>query len=203
MTSFDDLLSQVPVAQIADKLGVDQATANTAISAAIPVLLGGFQAQAGNPDAAAHLEGEIAKQPEDLLEGGVNIDQVDTTAGNQVVEQTFGAEKNTVMSALGNVGGSAITQDLMSKLLPMLAPIVLAYVGKKMLGGAGAGGGAATGAQAGGGGIGDILGSLLGGATGGGQGGSGGLGDILGKAVGQNAGSVLGNVLGGLLGGKK
>lgn len=203
MTSFDDLLSQVPVAQIADKLGVDQATATTAIGAAIPVLLGGFQAKAGNPDAAAHLEGEIAKQPDDLLEGGVDIEQVDTTAGNQVVEQTFGAETNTVMSALGNVGGSAITQDLMSKLLPMLAPIVLAYVGKKMLGGAGAGGGAATGTQASGGGIGDILGSLLGGATGGGQGGSGGLGDILGKAVGQNAGSVLGNVLGGLLGGKK
>ncbi|GAB4582920.1 DUF937 domain-containing protein [Nocardia sp. IFM 10818] len=197
MTSFDDLLSQVPVAQIADKLGVDQATATTAISAAIPVLLGGLQAKASNPDAATEIEGAIAKQPDDLLDGGVNIDQVDVAGGGKIVDQTFGAEKNTVMSALGNVGGSNITQDLMGKLLPMLAPIVLAYIGKKAMGGGGA-----AGTQAGGGGLGDILGSLLGGATGGK--GGGGLGDILGSALGgKDAGNVLGNVLGGLLGGKK
>ncbi|WP_067531062.1 DUF937 domain-containing protein [Nocardia crassostreae] len=197
MTSFDDLLSQVPVAQIADKLGVDQATATTAISAAIPVLLGGLQAKASNPDAATEIEGQIAKQPDDLLDGGVNIDQVDVAGGDKIVDQTFGAEKNTVMSALGNVGGSNITQDLMGKLLPMLAPIVLAYIGKKAMGG-----GASTQAAGGGGGLGDILGSLLGGATGGK--GGGGLGDILGSALGgKDAGNVLGNVLGGLLGGKK
>ncbi|WP_067704119.1 DUF937 domain-containing protein [Nocardia jejuensis] len=202
MTSFDDLLSQVPVAQIADKLGVDQATATTAIGAAIPVLLGGFQAKASNPDAASELEGEIAKQPAGLLDGGVDLEQVDVSNGHQIVDQTFGAEKNTVMSALGNVGDSKVTQDLMAKLLPMLAPIVLAYLGKKVLGG---GGGAATDTAAssgGGGGLGDILGSLLGGATSGGKA-SGGLGDVLGDALGKNAGNVLGSVLGGLLGGKK
>ncbi|WP_040803518.1 DUF937 domain-containing protein [Nocardia concava] len=196
MTSFDDLLSQVPVAQIAEKLGVDEATAKTAIDAAVPVLLGGFQAQAGNPETGLNLENEVANQPHALLDGGVDIDQVDTNSGSQIVDQTFGAEKNTVISALGNVGGSAISQDLMGKLLPMLAPIVLAYLGKKALGGGG--GGAA--AESSSGGIGDILGSLLGGATGGNK--SGGLGDILGKAMGQNAGNVLGNVLGGLLGKK-
>ncbi|MRH91447.1 DUF937 domain-containing protein [Nocardia sp. SYP-A9097] len=198
MTSFDDLLSNVPVGQIADKLGVDEATATTAINAAIPVLLGGFQAQAGNPDVGLNLEGEVANQPLGLLDGGVDIDQVDTDNGSQIIDQTFGTEKNTVISALGNVGGGN-AQDLMAKLLPMLAPIVLAYLGKKALGG----GGVATGgdaAAASGGGIGDILGSLLGGATGGK--GGGGLGDILGKAVGQNAGNVLGNVLGGLFGKK-
>ncbi|WP_405488631.1 DUF937 domain-containing protein [Nocardia sp. NBC_00511] len=198
MTSFDDLLSNVPVAQIAEKLGVDEATAKTAISAAVPVLLGGFQAQAGNPETGLNLENEVANQPHALLDGGVDMNQVNTDNGSQIVDQTFGAEKNTVISALGNVGGSNISQDLMGKLLPMLAPIVLAYLGKKALGG-GSGGAAAQ--SGGGGGIGDILGSLLGGATGG-QGGSGGLGDILGKAMGQNAGNVLGNVLGGLLGKK-
>ncbi|MEV6095343.1 DUF937 domain-containing protein [Nocardia sp. NPDC051981] len=192
MTSFDDLLSNVPVAQIAERLGVDEATAKTAIDAAVPVLLGGFQAQAGNPEVGMNLEHEVAGQPHGLLDGGVDMNQVDISNGSQIVDQTFGAEKTTVISALGNVGGSNISQDLMSKLLPMLAPIVLAYLGKKALGGGAAG-------QSGGG-IGDLLGSLLGGATGGNSG--GGLGDILGKAAGQNAGSVLGNVLGGLLGRK-
>ncbi|MET8422815.1 DUF937 domain-containing protein [Nocardia sp. NPDC004860] len=194
MTSFDDLLSNVPVAQIAERLGVDEATAKTAIDAAVPVLLGGFQTQAGNPEVGLNLEHEVAGQPHSLLDGGVDMSQVDIANGSQIVDQTFGAEKNTVLSALGNVGGNNISQDLMSKLLPMLAPIVLAYLGKKALGG----GDGAAGRS--GGGIGDLLGSLLSGATGGNSG--GGLGDILGKAVGQNAGSVLGNVLGGLLGKK-
>ncbi|MGW4117097.1 DUF937 domain-containing protein [Nocardia sp. NPDC004711] len=193
MTSFDDLLSHVPVAQIAERLGVDEATAKTAIDAAVPVLLGGFQAQAGNPEVGLNLENEVAGQPHGLLDGGVDMSQVDIANGSQIVDQTFGADKNTVISALGNVGGNNISQDLMSKLLPMLAPIVLAYLGKKALGG-----GDGTAGQSGG--IGDLLGSLLGGATGGNSG--GGLGDILGKAVGQNAGSVLGKVLGGLLGKK-
>lgn len=201
MTSFDDLLSNVPVAQIADKLGVDEATATTAINAAIPVLLGGFQAQAGNPEVGLNLEGEVANHPLGLLDGGVDIDQVDTATGSQIVDQTFGTEKNTVISALGG-GGGAQGQELMAKLLPMLAPIVIAYLGKKMLGGGAAAPADTAAAGGSGGGIGDILGSLLGGATGG-KGGAGGLSDILGKAVGQNAGSVLGNVLGGLLGGKK
>ncbi|MFE2993750.1 DUF937 domain-containing protein [Nocardia sp. NPDC059246] len=194
MNSFDDLLSNVPVAQIAERLGVDEATAKTAIDAAVPVLLGGFQAQAGNPEVGLNLENEVAGQPHGLLDGGVDMDQVDVSNGSQIVDQTFGAEKSTVISALGNVGGNNISQDLMGKLLPMLAPIVLAYLGKKALGGGDGGAGQS------GGGIGDLLGSLLGGATGGNSG--GGLGDILGKAVGQNAGSVLGNVLGGLLGKK-
>lgn len=199
MTSFDDLLSRVPIAQIAEQLGVDEATAKTAVDAAVPVLLGGFQAQAGNPEVGLNLENEVANQPLGLLDGGVDMSQVDVSNGSQIVDQTFGAEKNTVISALGNVGGNNISQDLMGKLLPMLAPIVLAYLGKKMLGGGG--GAAAQPGAAGGGGLGDILGSLLGGATSG-QGGAGGLGDILGKAMGENAGGVLGSVLGGLLGKK-
>lgn len=201
MTSFDDLLSQVPVSQIAGKLGVDEATANTAIQAAIPVLLGGLQAKASNPEAAAAIEGEIAKQPDDLLEGGVNIEQVDVDGGHQIVDQTFGTEKNTVISALGDVGGAG-GNDLMAKLMPMLAPIVLAYLGKKVMGGGAAGGGTAAAESGGAGGLGDILGGLLGGATGK-SGGAGGLGGALGDALGKNAGNVLGNVLGGLLGGKK
>ncbi|MTE11308.1 DUF937 domain-containing protein [Nocardia aurantiaca] len=192
MTSFDDLLANVPVAQIAEKLGVDEATAKTAIDAAVPVLLGGFQTQAGNPDVGLNLENEVANQPHGLLDGGVDIDQVDVVNGSQIVDQTFGADKNTVINALGNVGGSDISQDLIGRLLPMLAPIVLAYLSGKALGG--------VAAEPGGGGLGDILGGLLGGATGGNTGGD--LGSILGKAVGRNAGSALGTVLGDLLGKK-
>ncbi|MFQ6397792.1 DUF937 domain-containing protein [Nocardia sp. KC 131] len=53
MTSFDDLLSQVPITQIAEKLGVDENTATTAVKAALPTLLGGLQANTAQPEGAA------------------------------------------------------------------------------------------------------------------------------------------------------
>ena len=74
---------------------------------------------------------------------------------------------------LGNVGGAG-GEGLISKLLPLLAPIVMSYLAKKL------GGGGAD--QAGGGGLGDLLGGILGGQAGGAAG--GGLGDLLGGLLG-------------------
>ncbi|MFE3542578.1 DUF937 domain-containing protein [Nocardia sp. NPDC059177] len=195
MTSFDDLLSQVPIAQIADQLGVDQATATTAVTAALPTLLGGLQANAAQPQGAAALLGALDNHG-GLVEGAgaVDLNQVDVADGEKIVDNVFGSEKNTVISALGGTGeagGSA----LIGKLLPILAPIVLAYLAKQVTGGGGA---AAPAPQASGGGLGDLLGGLLGGA-----GSTGGLGGMIGDALSKNSGGALGSVLGGLLGGKR
>jgi hypothetical protein len=65
----------------------------------------------------------------------------------------------------------------MGKLLPLLAPIVMAYLAKRFTGGAAAGG-----VQSGG--IGEILSSILGGAAGQGGQQQGGLGDLLGGLLG-------------------
>ncbi|WP_446224232.1 DUF937 domain-containing protein [Nocardia sp. IBHARD005] len=195
MTSFDDLLSQVPIAQIADQLGVDQATATTAVQAALPTLLGGLQANAAQPQGAASLLGALNNHG-GLVEGegAVDLHQVDVDDGEKIVDNVFGDEKNTVISALGAGGGTG-GNDLIGKLLPILAPIVLAYVAKQLTGGGGA---AAPAPQASGGGLGDLLGGLLGGSSN-----TGGLGGVIGDALSKNAGGALGSVLGGLLGGKR
>lgn len=197
MTSFDDLLSQVPIAQIADQLGVDQVTATTAVQAALPTLLGGLQANAAEPQGAASLLGALDNHG-GLVEGdgAVDLQQVDVADGEKIVDNVFGDEKNTVISALGGTGGTG-GNDLIGKLLPILAPIVLAYVAKQLTGG---GGGAAPAPQpqASGGGLGDLLGGLIGGSTN-----SGGLGGVIGEALSKNAGGGLGGILGGLLGGKR
>lgn len=195
MTSFDDLLSQVPIAQIADKLGVDQATATTAVQAALPTLLGGLQANAAQPQGAASLLGAL-DQHGGLVEGSGSVDlgQVDVADGAKIVDNVFGDEKNTVISALGateSTGGN----DLVAKLLPILAPIVLAYLAKQLTGGGAAAPAPQPQAQ---GGLGDLLGGLLGGSSN-----SGGIGGAIGEALSKNAGGALGSVLGGLLGGKR
>ena len=44
MASLDDLMSRIPVDQVAQRLGVDNATAETAVRAALPTLVGGLDA---------------------------------------------------------------------------------------------------------------------------------------------------------------
>lgn len=200
MAGLDDLFNQIPVADIANKLGADQGEVSQAIQALVPTLLGTLQenVQADDID-SVHLEKTvIAEGQTDLLDGGVNVDQLDENQGNQMIASLFGGnDTNQVASALA--GGGAPGGDLIKRLLPMLAPIVLAYVGKQFSqrqAGAGAG---AQAQAAPGGGMGDLLGSILGGAGGGAAAGNNPLGSILGSVLGGGQGGALGNILGGLL----
>lgn len=195
MAGLDDLFNQIPVADIASKLGADQGEVTQAIQTLVPTLLGTLQenVQADDID-SIHLEKTvIAVGESDVLDGGVNVDQLDEGQGNQMIASLFGGnDTDQVASALA--GGGAPGGDLIKRLLPMLAPIVLAYVGKQFQQkSAGAGAQAAPG-----GGMGDILGSILGGAAGGGAANNP-LGSILGSVLGGGQGGALGNILGGLL----
>ena len=72
-----------------------------------------------------------------LLDGGVSVDQVDEADGREAVAKIFGGnDTGQVASALA--GGGAGNSDLIKKLLPILAPIVLAYIGKQLDEGVGA-----------------------------------------------------------------
>lgn len=202
MAGIDDILSTVPLDQLAGRLGVDEATAQRAVGAALPALLGGLRANAQDPAGAASLGEAVAQHDPALVEGGVDLDDVDTDDGRKIVGHVFGQNEQAVVAQLADSTGTG--KDLLAKVLPALAPIALAFLAKQ-LGGAGAQGGAPTGTgtgtgtgtatrksagersgapQTGGGGLGDVLGGLLGGGSGSG----GGLGDLLGG-------------LGGLLGG--
>ena len=116
--------------------------------------------------------------------GGVDLDGVDERDGDRIVGHVFGDQRGQVVRQLVTTGGASTPQDLMAKLLPLLAPIVMAYLAKRL------GGGAAAGGQSGGG-LGDLLGSVLGGMSGqqagqqriGQQ--QGGLGDVLGGPLGD------------------
>lgn len=198
MAGLDDLMNQIPVADIASKLGADQGQVSQAIQTLVPTLLGTLQenVQADDIDSSELESIVVAEGQSDLLEGGVNVDQLDAGQGGQLVASLFGGnDTNQVASALSGAGAPG--GDLIKRLLPMLAPIVLAYVGKQFSqkqAGAGAQAQAAPG-----GGIGDVLGSILGGAGGGAAGGNNPLGAVLGSVLGGGQGGAIGNILGGLL----
>jgi hypothetical protein len=190
--AVDDILSEIPMDQLAAQLGVDEATAEEAARQAIPALLGGMQANAEDPAGARSLAGALGDHPSNLIEGGVDLDQVDAHDGQKIVGNIFGPNQDQVAQTLGgNLGGQA--GGLIKQLLPILAPIVLAYLSKRL-----------RGQRQGGGGQDDQLGSILGG----GASGSGNpLNDLLGSMLGgggapggQSSGGSILDMLGGLLG---
>ena len=186
MSAVDDIMSQIPMASLADQLGVDQSTAEAAVRQTLPALVGGMEANAADPAGAASLQSAIDQHSSALVDGGVNLNDVDTEDGEKIVGHVFGDNSDQVVQTLGgNLGGS---NNLVKQLLPILAPIVLSYLTKQLAGRGQQDQAAATG----GGGLQDILGSILGGMGGAGAGGQGG---------GGQGGGGLGDILGGLLGG--
>lgn len=204
MAGLDDLFAQIPVQDIATKLGADEGEVNNAIRTLVPALVGGLQhnVQSGDIDSSKLESAVTAQGASGLLDGGVSVDQVDQAEGDNIVAHIFGGnDSNQVASALAGSGAGG--SGLIKQLLPILAPIVLAYIGKQFAQNNSAP--AQPQASAGGGGLGDILGSILGGAGGGGGAGNNPLGSILGSVLGGGGGqgNAIGEILGGLLGGKK
>ncbi|BBY82917.1 DUF937 domain-containing protein [Mycolicibacterium pulveris] len=197
MAGLDELFNQIPTQEIAAKLGADENEVNNAVRTLVPVLVGGLQQNAQDAGAASNIESAATNHAASgLLDGGVSVEQVDEADGSKAVARIFGGNDTTqVASALA--GGGAGNSELIQKLLPILAPIVLAYIGKQLSRGSAE----PQAQQPGGGGLADVLGGILGGTGGGG--GNNPLGSILGSVLGGNQGGALGDILGGLLGGKK
>ena len=76
----------------------------------------------------------------------MDLDQVDTDDGAKIVRNVFGANQDQVVAALGSDSRTP-DQSIIAKVLPMLAPIVMAFLAKQL---AGRSGGAQGGAGGGG-----------------------------------------------------
>lgn len=200
MSQYDELLSAIPMSQLARQVGADEAEVSQAVQQVLPALMGGLGANAQQPDGKAALTSALSdhagREPGDLS-------NIDTADGAKIVQHIFGNQSETVVNQLGGLGGGG--GGLIKKLLPILAPIVLSFLAKKLSGGGGLGGAMGdilgggsqaptqTPAQptgpAGKGDVGDLLGDLLGSAVGGKaapkQGGGFGLDDILGGLLGD------------------
>ena len=191
MSATEEILADIPLNKLAAQLGVDEATAEAATRQAIPALLGGLHANAQDPAGAASLAGALGNHSSALVDGGVNLDEVDTTDGEKIVGNIFGPNSTQVAHTLSNNLGQQ--SGLIQRLLPILALIVLAHLSRRLTGGSQ------------GGGAGDLLGSILGGGAS--QAASNPVQDVLGGMLGGDrrsdagqGGGVL-DMLGGMLGG--
>ena len=201
---IDEILKQVPIGDIAQKLGVSEDVARQAVQEGGAALLGGLAKNAETEEGSSAIEAALAKH--DGFSGAASVDDIDEADGQKIVSHVFGDNADQVAQTLTSDQKTAGID--FGKLLPMLAPIVMGLIANSQKGSAGGSGG----------GLGDLLGGLFGGGQQQGSGsasGGGGLGDILGglgglfgggqqgSSAGGAGGIDIGGLLGGLLGGKK
>ncbi len=222
-TLAQQLLSAQNVRQVADQTGVDEATAQRSVAAALPTLLAGLGINAANPQQAQSIMDALDKDHDgNILDdiSGYMATGGDVQQGNKIVGHILGNKQQDVEQGLARTAG--ISTNQMSSVLAALAPLVMGALSRDARqSNTGSGGLAALllgqdgplGALLGGGsgsqadsGLGGMLGGLLGG--GGSSQSDSGLGSLLGGLLGGGSSSEsgsqdkndLGSLLGGLLG---
>lgn len=202
---LDELMGQLGdggVDQIAKGLGVDQGAASKAIGMALPAILGGMANNAAKPDGANALATAV-----DDHDPGI-FDQLGPLLsgegpGAAILGHVLGNKQQNVQQNLA--GQTGLDLGTITKLLPVLAPIVMGFLAKKKQDGGldsaslgnvlnqerqtqeksnpGLGGLASILDADGDGSIMDDIAGMAGGQSGGSS--SGGLGGLLGKILGR------------------
>ena len=140
----DEIFSQVSGAamqQIGQQLGTGQAQTAGAVAAALPLILGAMGRNTGQAGGADALFGALGR---DHSGGGGIADILGAVLGGQQSRQTdglgqlghiFGDQLPRAQAGLGQATG--LGNDKAQMLLKILAPIVMAYLAKRMFGGDG------------------------------------------------------------------
>lgn len=196
------------IGQLSSLLGSSQEQTGQAVAAALPMLLGSMVGAAQQPEGANALfgalnndhDGSILDMLGPLLSGGYASRALGADGG-RILGHILGTNQNAVEQTVAR--GAGIEASLVKKLLPILAPIVMGYLGKRLRGG---------GMDAGG--LGSMLGlereqvkkqdsglggifDILSGGQQQQQDSGGGLMDMAGDLLGSSAGkAILGQILG-------
>lgn len=189
-------LGKEVIDSISKESGASKKDTQTVVTAALPALLGALQSNAGSGGAGGILQAINSKHDGSILDNLASaLGSGAASDGEGILKHVLGGSQSSIQKAISKKSGVSATT--VSKILALLAPIVMGYLGREtkkssvsnekgltdLLGGLIGGGSGA-----------DLLGGLLGGETSGGKSGgagkkksAGGLGGLLGTL-----GSLLG-----------
>lgn len=182
-------IGQSVINNVSGQLGMNKKQAASAISIALPVILSGMQRNVQTEQGAQSLNNALNDSRHDgslldnlgTLLGGSS--QLVSQDGSKILGHIFGANKSAIEQGISQKTG--ISLQKIGPMLALLAPIVMAYLGKEKR---------QTNTNAGG--LGDLLGGLLGGGQPQRRSG-GGLMDMVGGLLDKNRdGNVLDDILG-------
>lgn len=135
----DQLFEQLqgaPLRQIAQQLGAGQAQTAGAVSAALPLLMGALGRNASQPQGAQSLFGALQKDFAGagdlggLLGAVLGGQQSRQTNGAGILGHVLGGQLPRAEAGLGQATG--LGNDKAGQLMKILAPIVLAFIAKRM-----------------------------------------------------------------------
>ncbi len=136
MDDLSGLMNLIPIGDIAKKLGIDESIAEAAVAVAVPAIVGGLAANAKDEGGAQSLEKALGKHKGKTPKKLADVDEAD---GEKIVANVFGAKKNDVTlaaaSAVEAKGDGIDIGAIVAQVLPIIAPIVLAWVANQFLGG--------------------------------------------------------------------
>ncbi len=140
----DDLISQLsgaPMQQMGQQLGLSPQQMSGAVAAAVPLLMGALGRNASQPQGAEALLGALGRDHSAAAGGGISDllgavlggGQGRQTDGDGILGHIFGQRQPQAAQGLGQATG--IGNDQAQTLMKMLAPIVMAYLAKRMFAG--------------------------------------------------------------------
>jgi len=134
MSLLDILQNQLagePAAQIGRQLGTDQAGAQKAIGAALPALMAALAGNARKERGASALANALERDHDggilDDLQGFLG--RQDTNPGEGILKHALGGRRPAVEAAVSKDTG--LDTSAITKLLPMLAPLVMGALGRE------------------------------------------------------------------------
>jgi hypothetical protein len=164
-------IGQSELQQISQRLGIDQAAAQQAVQAAVPMVVGGMAGAAQEPDGARAVQAAVDTH---AASGGMLGQLADASGAGGLLGQLLGQHKPAVQQGVQQASGLDGAQA--QQLIAMLGPIVMRAIaqrqpsGQQQAGGQGLGGllkEAAQAAASSGGGsseLSGVLGKVFGGA---------------------------------------
>ena len=130
---FESLAGQLikgQLSEITQQLGADEKATGSALSAALPLLMGALARNAAKPEGAESLIGALQKKHDGgLLEDlTAHLRKPDLDDGNGILKHVLGDRRGTVEQGISRTSG--LDAGKVSRMLGMLAPIVMGALGK-------------------------------------------------------------------------
>ncbi len=132
MNILAEVMGGDTIGQVSRQLGVDENTAQRAVSSALPLLLGALARNSSSPEGANALDralgrdhdGSILDQVGDFLGGGGNAGM-----GSAILGHVLGGRQSTIESGVSRMSG--LDPAMVGQLLAMLAPLVMGVLGRE------------------------------------------------------------------------
>lgn len=134
MSLLEQLSSQLSgpaIEALSGQLGTDKSTTSSAISAALPMIIGAMAKNASNQDGAASLANALEKDHDGSILNNLTgfLGSSDNGAGPAILGHVFGQKQTNVEQGISKMSG--IDAGTAGKLLQNLAPVVMGMLSQQ------------------------------------------------------------------------